>query len=261
MTVRSLVKKDRIYPMKPLPRDQFAYPRSRVRSLCADDDCLFVNGQQVFNELLANGEVLSVDWSTCVAGFRRLDPPHEKLWIEGAALGERFAFCSTSSILGLNHWRSTVDIMATAGGPIVGIYGTAQFEVKDHILSAPSLGLSAGVPPDRLMGWLAMYLTTIQMMHCRNVVLVNESAPRGASRPPHLEAPGTFWKTIVIRPDEQHRRTGVDVFSDESKGLVRLHWVRGHYRHFKDGSMCYVMPHQRGNAELGRTIPEYKVAR
>jgi hypothetical protein len=261
MTVRSMVKKDRLYPMKPLSRDQFNGALHRIRSLAGDTDCLFVNGQMAFNEIVGDDPSFSVDWLAVADGFRRIDPPHEKLWIEGTVFGERIAFCAKSQSRGSNYWQVTVDVIATAGGAVAGLYGTVRLEIKDHVLASPLPELSASVPAGRLIPWLTVYLTTVQMMHCRNVVLIDEAAPRGVCRPPHLERPGTFWKTIVIRPDEQIRRSGGDVFSDESKGLVRLHWVRGHYRHFKDGSMCYVMPHQRGNPELGRTIPEYKVAR
>ena len=95
-----------------------------------------------------------------------------------------------------------------------------------------------------LMAWIHPVLLAVSFLHCKNVVLQDESVPKPLAKKYHLKTGQwpTRYKTLVIEPLKQIlRHEG----GSDRHGLAKaMHICRGHFRDYRTGPGLFGKYHQ-----------------
>lgn len=95
-----------------------------------------------------------------------------------------------------------------------------------------------------LMTWIHPVLLAVSFLHCKNVVLQDESVPKPLAKKYHLKT-GQWpvrYKTLVIEPLKQILRH--EGGSDRNGLAKAMHICRGHFRDYRQGPGLFGKYHQ-----------------
>jgi hypothetical protein len=136
-----------------------------------------------------------------------------------------------------------------------------------------------GTTEDTIRDWALMYepflaaaLTTVTMMHCRNIEVVEKRDIRSIGKRPSLgrvaKSPsgGITFKTVVI-PDTLKRTLETEGNISKTGIKQALHLCRGHFKDYRFGAGLYgkhkeifwFSEHERGSVDYGKIIKDYQM--
>lgn len=102
-------------------------------------------------------------------------------------------------------------------------------------------------------------LDFLSLLACKNILHERVSAPPLRKQMRAMaegRAPLYDFHVLKIRSDSKEPR---GEHLGGTHATPRLHWVRGHIRHYATGNQTYVRPHTRGDPALGAVDKTYEV--
>jgi len=287
MNLRALIKKGRTFT----PPNYAEEAAQATRRLVLDRRTILLNCQSVADDVLT-GSLLPRQALEELNRLAHPVPPFPAMWTEfrgpdGALSGALVMRMSPRWFLENMHVGDGVRIdperlqfavscffFTEYNGEAAGPYGEIAYCISKENGDVAGPVLFRKKKDDPTKGdWFALCLLVIghslARLNCRNVALRAISSSKVASRQKRDLVPATVWHEIRVTNVPQIRAAGRAAFGqDESK--MRRFWVRGHYADCRNGAGLFGNPnlrcvfwipeHQRGNAELGDVIPEYKLA-
>lgn len=125
-------------------------------------------------------------------------------------------------------------------------------------------GLPKGCPPEitsQMKGYgRCVYIAIIMWLLALNSPQAKHDM-RSGLKPGVLHTPRPkerlFWEHTILTVDPKKVVEQTDPIGSHSKH--RLHPVRGHWRHYKSGKRSWIIPHWRGDKELGVVTHDYVI--